>query len=159
MLSGADPFETKTILFTEWRIQGGSKIIMVLPRKTTGAAYAEKHGGLFLQIVPGTDSLLHMALTRLILENGWEDKEFIEKWIANRWEKVSVSGAHAIHVSKQRAVNARMIDSSEKRNLSGVPRAGQSGRPRTKRPTADGRASRCLLILTGVLSLGATRPS
>lgn len=86
-ISGTDPFETKTVLFTEWMMKGHpNKIIMVLPRKTTGAAYAEKIGGLFLQITPGTDAILHMALARIILENGWQDQEFIDRWIANRWE-------------------------------------------------------------------------
>ncbi|MFQ5742916.1 MAG: molybdopterin-dependent oxidoreductase, partial [Acidobacteriota bacterium] len=86
-VSGTDPFETKTVLFTEWIMKGRpNKIIMVLPRKTTGAAYAEKIGGLFLQIIPGTDTILHMALARLILENGWQDEEFINQWVANRWE-------------------------------------------------------------------------
>ena len=86
-ISGTDPFETKTILFTDWLLKGApNKIIIVNPRKTTGAAYAEKNGGLFLQITPGTDTILHMALVRLILEKGWEDKEFIDTWLANRWE-------------------------------------------------------------------------
>ncbi len=86
MLSGTDPYETKTILFTDWMMRSGARIIMVLPRKTTGAAWAESHGGLFLQIIPGTDTLLHLALARLILENGWQDQEFIDRWVANRWE-------------------------------------------------------------------------
>ncbi len=87
MISGTDPFETKTVLFTDWMMKGHpNKIIMVLPRKTTGAAYAEKNGGLFLQVTPGTDTLLHLAMARIILENGWADDEFIETWIANRWE-------------------------------------------------------------------------
>jgi arsenite oxidase large subunit len=85
-ISGCDPYETKTVLFTEWMMGANRKLILVLPRKTTGAAYAEKNGGLFLQIVPGTDTILHLALIRLILENGWEDKAFVEKWVANRWE-------------------------------------------------------------------------
>lgn len=92
-ISGTDPFETKTVLFTEWMMKGyPNKIVMVLPRKTTGAAYAEKIGGLFLQIIPGTDAILHLALAKIILENGWEDKEFIEKWISNQWEIASGFG-------------------------------------------------------------------
>ncbi|MDA2933041.1 arsenate reductase (azurin) large subunit [Acidobacteria bacterium AH-259-D05] len=86
-ISGTDPYETKTVLFTEWMMKGHpNKIIMVLPRKTTGAAYAEKIGGLFLRIIPATDTILHLALARLILQNGWEDKEFIKNWVSNRWE-------------------------------------------------------------------------
>ncbi len=85
-ISGTDPYETKTVVFTEWMMQSKAKLIMVLPRRTMGVAYAEKHGGIFLQIIPGTDALLHMALARIILENGWEDAEFIKKWIATDWE-------------------------------------------------------------------------
>ena len=64
-LSGTDPYETKTVTFTDWMMKG-QKLIMVLPRRTTGVAYAEQNGGLFLQIIPGTDSILHLALARLI---------------------------------------------------------------------------------------------
>lgn len=68
-ISGTDPFETKTVVFTSW-IMGGPKLIMALPRRTAGVAYAEKNGGLFLQVIPGTDTLLHLAISRIILENG-----------------------------------------------------------------------------------------
>ncbi|WP_417381355.1 arsenate reductase (azurin) large subunit [Gimesia sp.] len=85
-ISGTDPYESKTVLFTEWMMNQDNKIIMVLPRRTAGVAYAEKNGGLFLQINPGTDTLLHLAMNRIILENNWEDKEFISKWIADEWE-------------------------------------------------------------------------
>ncbi len=91
-ISGTDPFETKTIIFTEWMMKSNAKMIMVLPRRTAGVAYAEANGGLFLQITPGTDALLHMAISRIILENGWEDREFIEQWIANDWEIYSGFG-------------------------------------------------------------------
>ncbi len=84
--SGTDPYETKTVAFTDWMMDPDQKHIFVLPRRTTGVAYAEQNGGLFLQIIPGTDTILHLALARLILEKGWEDREFIEQWVANRWE-------------------------------------------------------------------------
>lgn len=85
-ISGTDPYESKTVVFTEWMMRSKAKMIFVVPRRTMGVAYAESRGGLFLQITPGTDALLHMALSRVILENGWEDKDFIEKWVANAWE-------------------------------------------------------------------------
>jgi arsenite oxidase large subunit len=82
-----DPFETKTILFTEWMMTNPHrKFIMALPRKTAGVIWAEKNGGLFLQVISGSDTILHLVITRLILENDWEDTEFIEKWVANNWE-------------------------------------------------------------------------
>lgn len=88
-MAGTDPWETKSVLFTTWIMNGGNPdktLIFALPRKTTGAAWAEQRGGLFLPVTPGTDVLLHLAIARLILENGWEDREFIAKWITNDWE-------------------------------------------------------------------------
>lgn len=85
-ISGTDPYESKTVVFTEWMMRSKAKMVFVVPRRTMGVAYAESKGGLFLQIVPGTDALLHMALSRVILEQGWEDTEFIERWVANAWE-------------------------------------------------------------------------
>ncbi len=89
LISGTDPYETKTIIFNNWILPGiqdrGMKVIYVLPRRTTGVAFAEKNGGLFLQINPGTDMALHMALTRYIIEQGWQDQEWIDKWVATKW--------------------------------------------------------------------------
>lgn len=88
-LSGTDPFETKTIVFNDWIMKGirnGMKVIYVLPRKTTGVAFAEQNGGLLLQVIPGTDTILHYAIARIVVENGWEDKEFLSKYINNRAE-------------------------------------------------------------------------
>ena len=86
-LSGVDPYETKTTLFTTWMMPGDKKFIFVTPHKTMGVAWAEKEGrGIWLPIIPGTDSVLHMALARIIIENDWQDQEFIDKWIANSWE-------------------------------------------------------------------------
>jgi arsenite oxidase large subunit len=62
------------------------KLIFALPRKTTGVAWGEGRGGLYLPVTPGTDALLHLAIARIVLENGWEDREFIDKWVANQWE-------------------------------------------------------------------------
>jgi arsenite oxidase large subunit len=69
-------------------MMGGNrpKLIFALPRKTAGVAYAEANGGLFLQLIPGTDTVLQLAIARVILENGWEDKGFIERHIAKESE-------------------------------------------------------------------------
>ncbi|MDE2928259.1 MAG: molybdopterin-dependent oxidoreductase, partial [Acidobacteriota bacterium] len=87
--SGVDPWETKSALFTSW-IMGGKtpnkKLVFALPRKTTGVAHGERQGGLFLPVIPGTDTVLQLAIIRLILENGWEDKEFIARKVSNKWE-------------------------------------------------------------------------
>ena len=86
-LSGTDPFESKTIVFTEWMMTGTpKKLIFALPRRTLGVAWVEKNGGLYLPVIPGTDTVLHLAIARVILENGWEDTEFIQKWVSTAWE-------------------------------------------------------------------------
>jgi len=88
-LSGTDPFETRSTLFTTW-IMGGERpdktLIFATPHRTMGAAWAEKRGGLWLPVIPGTDTLLHNAIARIIVERGWQDQAFIDRWVASRWE-------------------------------------------------------------------------
>ncbi len=86
-LSGVDPYETKTTLFTQWMMPGDKKFIFVTPHKTMGVAWAEREGrGLWLPINLGTDTVLHMALARIVIENNWHDQAFIDQWIAKPWE-------------------------------------------------------------------------
>ncbi len=86
MISGSDPYETKTVRFTTWQQPGGAKLIYVDPRKTFTAAHALDNGGIHLQLKPGTDVALYNALVREIIDQGWEDKDFIAKYVANRSE-------------------------------------------------------------------------
>lgn len=93
--SGVDPYETKTVLFTEWMMYGDNpdkQLIMVTPHRTMGVQYAIDHGGLWLPVIPGSDTALHLALARIIIENGWQDQEFIDNWVANNWEVSSGYG-------------------------------------------------------------------
>ena len=90
-IAGSDPYETKTIRFTTWQQPGGATIIYVDPRKTFTAVYAEKHDGLHLQILPGTDTALYGAIAREILANGWEDTEFIRDHMASE-DEISAEG-------------------------------------------------------------------
>ncbi|WP_068310179.1 arsenate reductase (azurin) large subunit [Polycladidibacter hongkongensis] len=95
LICGTDPYETKTILFTDWimpGIQNGQRTIFMVPRKTGGIAYAEKNGGMWLDIQPGTDLLVVNAIARVIVENGWEDTDWIQKWVNNKWESSSGFG-------------------------------------------------------------------
>jgi len=95
MCLGTDPYETKTILFTQYlmpAMQRGMKMIMVNPRETAGVTYAKKMGGLHLDVMPGTDNVLLGAIARIIVENGWEDNEWVKKWVNNKWESNSGFG-------------------------------------------------------------------
>ena len=94
-MCGTDPYESKTILFTDWimpGIQNGQKAIFLLPRRTGGVAYAEKNGGLWLDIQPGTDLPVVLAIARVIVENGWEDADWIKNWVNSKWESSSGFG-------------------------------------------------------------------
>ncbi|WP_299498622.1 arsenate reductase (azurin) large subunit [uncultured Roseobacter sp.] len=95
LMCGTDPYESKTILFTDYimpAIQGGQKAIFLLPRRTSGTAFAEKNGGMVIDIQPGTDLPVVLAIARVIVENGWEDREWIQNWVNNKWESSSGFG-------------------------------------------------------------------
>lgn len=51
------------------------KIIVVDPRRTQTASVADLH----LPLRPGTDVTLYLALARILMENGWIDREFIHR--------------------------------------------------------------------------------
>jgi len=95
MICGTDPYETKTILFTQWimrGIQNGQKTIWLNCRRTAGVAYGEKNGGLWIDLQPGTDSIVLGAICRIIVENEWQDKEWIKNWVNDKWESSSGFG-------------------------------------------------------------------
>ena len=59
--------------------KGDIKMIYVDPRRTQMAEDAEKSGGLFLQINPGTDAILGASLMHVIVKEELYDKEFVAK--------------------------------------------------------------------------------
>jgi arsenite oxidase large subunit len=76
---GANLYECQDVYFAEHIVPAAKPLVAVDPRKTFTAVYAETVGGVHLQPVPGTDVVLAGAIARLILENGWEDKDFVAK--------------------------------------------------------------------------------
>lgn len=58
---------------------GTAKHLVIDPHRNYMAQLAELHGGLFLQIRPGTDALLAGAIIRRILENAEYDRDFVAK--------------------------------------------------------------------------------
>lgn len=83
-VSGVSLYDAKTILFLDWVRPGGARLVVANPRKDTTAAYAEASGGLHLQLIPGTDTVLQNAIARHIIEQGWQDNEFIASRTATR---------------------------------------------------------------------------
>ena len=58
-------------------MQRGSKLLVIDPRLTWLAAHAD----LWLQIRPGSDGALALAMGNVMIEEGLYDKEFVEKWV------------------------------------------------------------------------------
>ncbi len=55
--------------------ENGAKMIVCDPRFTRTAAHADEH----VRFRPGTDVALMWGILHVILENGWEDKEYIKQ--------------------------------------------------------------------------------
>ncbi len=89
VVCGTDPYETKTMIYTQFMkpaIDSGQKTIWLNPRETAGVAYAKSRGNaIHFQLFPGSDTVLLGAIARVIMKNGWEDAEWIKKWVNNKW--------------------------------------------------------------------------
>lgn len=59
-------------------------LIVIDPRFSETAEHANIH----LQLKPGSDTLLMKAMIRIILDNGWDDKDFIDGHV-NGWEQAA----------------------------------------------------------------------
>lgn len=70
-VSGVSLHDAKTVLFQEFVKGRGARLIVVNPRRDLTADYAVNNKGMHLAITPGTDTALHNALARYILEQGW----------------------------------------------------------------------------------------
>jgi anaerobic selenocysteine-containing dehydrogenase len=73
---------------------------MVL-HSTTGAVFAQKNGGMVLDIQPGADLSVVLAIVRVSLENGWQDKNWIETWVNNKFESSSGFGQNTRNTPRQ----------------------------------------------------------
>lgn len=58
-------------------------LVVVDPRKSETAAIADIH----LPVRPGTDALLMKAMIAIILENGWENRDYLNQYV-DGWEKI-----------------------------------------------------------------------
>ncbi|WP_409182385.1 molybdopterin-dependent oxidoreductase [Amycolatopsis sp. VS8301801F10] len=57
-------------------LRRGAKLVVVDPRRAGLASKADQ----WLRVRPGTDAALALSLTHVMIDNGWYDKEFVERW-------------------------------------------------------------------------------
>ncbi len=74
---GADP-RNPTKRLRELKARG-IKVIVIDPRYTETARYAD----LFLQPLPGADACIFAALLHIILKEGWHDRAFCDRFVAD----------------------------------------------------------------------------
>ncbi len=80
-----------------WRIlrkakRNGTKLVVIDPVKTKTA----NHADIFIQPTPGSDSYLAMAISKIIIENGWLDMEFIQKYTENFEDYKSIIDTYSL---------------------------------------------------------------
>jgi len=101
-LSGVAVYEARGVLFDNWvkllpDADAGPRLVddedkpvktlvVINPRRDVAAQWAEDHGGIHLQLLPGTDTVLNNAIARVILEQGWHDQAFIEEHVVDEDE-------------------------------------------------------------------------
>ncbi len=59
---------------------GDIKLIVADPVRHSMARDAERTGGLFLQVKPGSDAILSMSIMQEVVKNEWYDKDFVAKY-------------------------------------------------------------------------------
>lgn len=79
VLWGKNPAETNVqqMMPIHKAQEQGAKLIVIDPRRTPSAQNAD----LLIQPVPGTDALLALTVAKIIVENGWQNTDFIEKYV------------------------------------------------------------------------------
>src|ERR671910_388176 len=78
LLSGANSYETGTVLYNRMHAAGNKKVV-IDPRRTVPAANAEDGGGVHLQLKPGTDVVLVNSLMNVILAGNLHDRAYIDQ--------------------------------------------------------------------------------
>jgi arsenite oxidase large subunit len=76
LLSGANSYETGTVLYNRMFAKDNKKVV-IDPRRTQSAVNAEDLGGVHLQLKPNTDVVLLNSLMNVILSTGKHDQAFI----------------------------------------------------------------------------------
>ncbi|MCB2197539.1 MAG: molybdopterin-dependent oxidoreductase [Bacteroidetes bacterium] len=122
----------------------GAKLIFVDPRRTLSTERAD----LLIQPKPGTDGILALAIAKILIENNWIDKSFIDKYVLGFTEfKESVLKINIDEASKECGVSVEFIKELAQtigttKPMTLIPGYGM------QRYTNGGQTTRCLLALS-----------
>ncbi|MGH1346762.1 MAG: arsenate reductase (azurin) large subunit [Nannocystales bacterium] len=108
-VSGVAIYEARGVLFSNWvratpssspfvDDEGNAQkaLVVVNPRRDVAAQWAEDHGGVHLQLKPGTDTVLNNAIARLVVERGWQDDAWIESFVVTEAEFAAEAEANGM---------------------------------------------------------------
>ncbi|MCL1934489.1 MAG: molybdopterin oxidoreductase family protein [Candidatus Azobacteroides sp.] len=108
MVAGANVSETfPTLTYPIWEARdNGAKLIVVDPRVVPFARTADLH----LDLRPGTDSALFGAILKVLVDNNWIDKDFIENYTSGFEDTVASIQDHTLEwAEKVTGVSAEKI--------------------------------------------------
>src|ERR1700761_6047343 len=109
--------------FIEEARRSGGRLVVIDPYRTRTAALADEH----LQIRPGTDSLLALAVMHVLFREGLEDREYLNEF-TNDWQQLREHALRPEH-SPERAAAVTGLSVATIESLAlAYGRAGRGGR-------------------------------
>ncbi|WP_175517142.1 molybdopterin oxidoreductase family protein [Planctomicrobium piriforme] len=108
ILLGSDLSQTHPALWSRvLRNPNAPELIVVDARSTDTSAKASQH----LQVRPGTESLLLNGIARLMIENGWIDRDFISESTDGFLQyAASLNGCDLVSVARRTGLTTRQIE-------------------------------------------------
>jgi anaerobic selenocysteine-containing dehydrogenase len=109
--------------FIEEARRSGGKLVVIDPYRTRTAALADEH----LQIRPGTDSLLALAIMQILFREGLEDRDYLNEF-ASDWQQLREHALRPEHSPERAAaITGLRVETIEALALA-YGRAGRDGR-------------------------------
>jgi anaerobic selenocysteine-containing dehydrogenase len=110
--------------FIEEARRNGARLIVIDPYRTRTAALADEH----LQIRPGTDGLLALAMMHVLFRDGLENRDYLRE-CTNGWEQLSDFALRAEHSPERAAPITGLAAAAIESLASAYGRAGRNGIP------------------------------
>ncbi|WP_456455898.1 4Fe-4S dicluster domain-containing protein [Thermovibrio sp.] len=132
------------------RIASGElKVVLIDPRAPKAVAHAHR----WLPVKPTKDGALAMGFIRVMLENGWYDKDFLSIPNKEAAEKagrnVYTNATHLVIVDEKHPEAGRFLRVKDVKEIKGKPQEEVVIDPETGKPVGAGKVSRALLEWEG----------